>query len=229
VIGGGVEIVGSNTATGVTASVPIDGMDHDQKPDDGWRGSAGSRSAADKAIVAYATCAKKGKFSYVSQSFTLDPHDGLETALGCPGSTVGGGVALQRSNRTLAIGQSSPWDLNADGKEDDGWITYVTNGGDVPTTVTQHLICATNDDYSYVSNTVDSFNGTQTKVNANCPGRADVVSGGGEILVSGLVEMAGIYPADLAHDGKADEGWTLRMNNSVGDNDRDATVYAICG
>ena len=60
VIGGGGRMGGPIAQGSLAASLPVDGSDGDQIPDDGWRVVGYNHGGAAKALTAYALCVKKG-------------------------------------------------------------------------------------------------------------------------------------------------------------------------
>jgi hypothetical protein len=225
VTGGGIAILGGNTATAVRSSAPIDDGDGDEKPDDGWIGVALSRSAGNKEIVVVAVCSRSGRFSYVVQEGLMGP--GRQSAFaGCPAGEplAGGGLELftieNPMNEGLAAASLLPSEsgFSAAGNnltEDFAFIRVVA-------------ICANSGSYEYVEAEDTAPDGANFGVAAACPNGTKVTSGGVHPdSASTSVEVARAMPYQ---DGGQvpDDGWQGTINNNNTGGEVDFSTWAVC-
>jgi hypothetical protein len=236
-IGGGVQIPDSNTATGVTGSYPLDDSDRNRRPEDGWRGTISSRSAGPKHMRVHAVCSRTGTYRYLSSVAPVQPNGSTAQTPKCPGNNglTGGGVKTPPGHPEIYVEASTPFDAevagDADDNPDDSWNALVQNHSDDGITSTTYLICARSgfNAYRFAAGEIEVNGGSQGKLKATCPGASHVVSGGGELFIPAGTEMAGTFPIDTSHDGRADDGWSVRWNNQNGPGDNFILqIRAIC-
>ena len=233
VVGGGLSINGSNTATGMHSSYPVQLGKHRG----GWRVVVNSRSAANKRFGAMATCAKKGRYTYL-QGPKEEVANGAQdaSAIGCDnvGPLVGGGVKLSGSNTFFSVSESRPQDsaLDVDTVPDDTWRAVASNSSGRPQTVRAFAICDRSmaaDFYVYEDelDTVPDVN--QGTLAAGCQTGTEVTAGGATTSSASLnVELADSHSYDNGGGNEApDDGWFVGVNNESGG---PVTMYAysIC-
>ena len=226
VVGGGIAIIGGNTATAVRSSAPIDGGDGDDKPDDGWVGAAISRSAGDKEIVTVAACSRKGRFSYVEQTGLLGPGRSSDTFVGCPVGEplAGGGAELftmeGAPNEGLAAASLLPSEA--------GFSASANNLTEALGFMRVVAICANSGSYEYVEREETAIDGAQSGVAAPCPNGTKVTSGGVHPDSASIsVEIARVTP--FQDGGRApDDGWQGTINNNNTGGDVDFSTWAVC-
>jgi hypothetical protein len=173
-------------------------------------------------------------FKYVDQTTTLTTVGAHTLSAACPGKqrVLGGGLTHDQSgfDDRVAPTRTFPFDDgDRGGKPDDGWTVSVDLDGTVPVELTAHAICtkgAAARKLRYRSED-DSFEAGQHALEASCPKRAKVVSGGLGSTDPELGWIASTAPADGAdRNGGADDGWEGVIDNYGGD--LVATTYAVC-
>jgi hypothetical protein len=238
VTGGGLTIIGGNTATGIASSYPFDDGDANSKPDDGWIGVANSRSAGDKAMRTYAICSKTGRYSYVRDTTLVVDHAQNSLMAPCEEgqSVTGGGLTLSGTSTVYAATATRPFDGgDADADEDDGWLAAVYNDSNSPQTVRAYAVCARSGTYQYSRfGPLAAPNGQQQATYLPCAGTSHVVGGGAEVLPGGAVDSKGLevaaalpYDTGVDADAAPDDGWYAAGNNNSGVGAGFAN-YAIC-
>jgi hypothetical protein len=233
VVGGGIEIDGANTATGMQSSYPFDGGDADLVPDDGWRGIANSRSAGDKSMLSFAVCSQTGRYRYITR--VKDPvanNSQAQVEAPCPPGRLvaGGGVKLSfgGSNTTSYIAAGTvPYDLTGNGTMD-GWRAVANNQSGINQDLTAYAICASTGTYRYPLTQVNVASGQRT-VDAHCPRQFSVTAGGVQANTLDLrAEVAASLPFDGGDaDMVRDDWWRGAINNNSPFN-AELRTYAVC-
>ena len=231
VVGGGLSIVGSNTATGMHSSYPVQLGPHRG----GWRVVANSRSASDKKLGAEAVCAKSGRYRYVSGPQVPVPNGGTDFAdaycdEGEP--LIGGGVKVSGTSTVLGPGENRPFDspVDPDDVPQDGWTAGLKNSSGAPGTLRVFAICERTAGAHAYRSEFDSVNsGGQGSVAAGCPAGMKVTAGGAGVSTpTGAVELADSHSYDNGGGNRApDDGWYQVINNESGGSSTLYT-YAIC-
>lgn len=232
VVGGGLEIGESNTATGMQSSYPVDGGDADATPDDGWRAVANSRSAGDKSLLAFAVCSKTGQYRYVARlKEPVANNSRAQVDAPCPPgrSLAGGGVKLSYGGASTlyTVGATLPFDTTADGTPD-AWRAVANNQSGINQDLTAYAICARTGSYRYANVKVNAPPGAQTERRTPCPRQASVTAGGVAARTSDLrPEVAASLPFDGDGDMVLGDRWLGAINNN-GTAPVELRVYAIC-
>jgi hypothetical protein len=173
-------------------------------------------------------------FKYVDHTTTLTTGGSHTVSAKCPGKqrVLGGGETndLSAFDDRVALTETFPFDGGDRGrKPDDGWTVSVDLDGTVPVGLTAHAICAKGTaarKLRYRSN-AESVDGGQEAVEASCPKRARVVSGGLGSTDPELGWVASTAPADGSdRNGSADDGWEGTIDDY--DGPVIATTYAVC-
>ena len=226
VTGGGIAIIGGNTATAVRSSAPLDDGDGDEKPDDGWIGQALSRSAGDKSIVVVAICSSSGRFSYVVEEGLMGPGRSSDSFVACPtGEPLAGGGAEfftikdpMNEGLTAASLLPSEGGFSASGNNLTGDLAFFR--------VT--AICANSGAYEYFPAEETAPDGANFGVASACPNGTKVTSGGVHPdSASTSVEVARVMPFQ---DGgrQPDDGWQGTINNNNTGGEVDFSTWAVC-
>lgn len=229
VLGGGLAILGSNTATGIASTFPIDDKDGNAKPEDGWRGVANSRSAGNKELFAVAVCAKSGRYSYVRRDTFLGPDQTYDYAQ-CPegDKAVGGGAVVSPGSTIRGLAETGP--LIQTPRRATRWYATANNG--VPFSImTVYAVCTSSGSYRYLER-VDSTPtpaGIQSGLAAPCPGATKAIAGGGSTGTSSPnAELARSTPyRDGGPGGPPDDGWQTDINNDSAASTTFST-YVVC-
>ena len=133
-------------AGNVVRSVPMDGPDAGERPDDGWL-ARGRNNGPNTYLGVYAVCvdAGPGYVRYRSAKGRVAGGQSKSVTATCPDNRAvsGGGVALGGGATSSFIHSMQPRDSNADGNQvpEDRWVTSVFNGGSAKRTATAHAIC----------------------------------------------------------------------------------------
>lgn len=226
VLGGGMGIAGSNTATGIASTFPIDDGDANVKPEDGWRGVANSRSAGDKQVFAVAVCAKSGRYSYVRRDTFLGPDQTYEYAQ-CPEGerVVGGGAVVTPGSTIRGLAETGP--LIQTPRRATRWYATANNG--VPFTImTVYAVCTASGSYRYLTRDDSAPAGTQSGVAVPCPAGTKVTAGGAATTGTSnpWPELARSTP--YRNGGtQPDDGWQADINNHSGAATTFST-FAVC-
>ena len=225
VTGGGIQIIGGNTATGIRSSAPFDDGDSNEKPDDGWTGTAVSRSAGNKKIIALAVCSRTGRFSYVVDEGLMGPNQTSADAV-CPTGEplAGGGVRLLTSKKAENEGLVAAKMVPSEG----GFYAVGNNQTNALGYIESYAICANSGSYEYVEREDTAPDGAQFGVASPCPNGTKVTSGGVEpVSTSVAVEVARVFPY---RDGGQlpDDGWQSDINNNNTGAPVDFSTWAVC-
>ncbi len=202
--------------------------------------AGGPAGASQKGGTVTQTSAKGYRYVSVADTISDNTQDGNEAI--CPGDepvVSGGAYAPAAYGRRVEINTSRPYDDDADGKLDDGWIAYVDNLNSSDPTDSEYLVYAICDkraaekDYRYKATaSVPVPEGSQVGVAADCPDDEPAVGGG--VSSSGFLndEMA-LNTARPFDDGDAgnrmDDGWSIYVdNNNVGNAGQFMVGYVVC-
>jgi hypothetical protein len=230
VTGGGVVVIGGNTATAIRTSAPADDGDAKKTPDDGWVGTAISSSAGDKHIVTVAICSGSGRFRYVKDKALMGSGPTtLDVACPAQRRLAGGGVLLTGdpgAGNYLVAAASTPYDLGGSATPE-AWHAVGVNGTVFFGGIVTWAICAKGGRYEYVENSDTAPVGAQSGIAAPCPGGTRVTAGGGDAgSTDGGAELAREAPFK---DGgsKPDDGWQGDVNNNTTTSNTLST-WAVC-
>lgn len=226
VTGGGIAIVGGNTATAVRSSFPVDDGDGNEKPDDGWVGEAVSRSAGDKKIVVVAICSRTGRFSYVVTQALMAPTGQTGADAVCPTGEplAGGGVALHTALKPQNEGLIAAAMVPSEG----GFFAVGNNQTNDLGLIEAYAICANSGSYEYIEREETAPDGARFGVAAPCPNGTKVTGGGVDPdSTSVAVEVAHVFPF---RDGGQlpDDGWQGTINNNNTGGPVDFSTWAVC-
>jgi hypothetical protein len=227
VVGGGAHLNGTNLETEIATSLPYDGGDGDDKPDDGWYAIGNAGPSADT-ITASAQCSNTGRLKYVASK--RKSLDGRRTAKAeCPDGyrVVGGGagIGIASSSTLIRMASSVPRGVGTPSKKDDGWSGTIDNATAGSPKMRTRAICARGVGTSgwSVSNGSPVFaNNTQDQLTTNdCnPGHA-LTSGGGEVI--GRPSGAAIATLEQIDTDQ----WQTWFNNQSGFAQR-MSVVSVC-
>jgi hypothetical protein len=238
VVGGGQYILSGYSDATLTSSTPIDGIDRNTAPDDGWKSTVRNFNPMDTVTV-FAICTRK-PVTYKGDKAAAGPGRVANTArVACPRGThvTGGGVKLPVAYEDGGwLESSAPFDgADGDSKADDGWTV---SGGVEERRVKMKLtaICAEGGarggfgklKYATGSGSAPTMN--YGEASATCPGSARVTGGGVTTQGVAFHPMTISSPFDSATDTNArpDNGWQGEFDNYSNSDPGLITAYVIC-
>jgi hypothetical protein len=142
-IGGGIEAPDPL----VSATVPYDGGDGDDKPDDGWKATAVNLDAIKRDLTAHVSCRKAGGWDLKYEIAGIGLGSGTSGSAGtmCPAgaAVTGGGTAIAGPAGAVRVHESFPIDAGDAGNDtpEDGWHGSLTNTSVGSATGVIHAIC----------------------------------------------------------------------------------------
>ena len=143
VIGGGFALTEGN----VVQSLPTDGGDGDDRPDDAWKVKARNTTTKTSNFAAAATCLDvgPGDVAYRTASVRAKPNSAKLVTTRCPPSksVSGGGFSIAGPSASSFVHSIRPRDSRADGNKvpDDRWQAHLVNGTGQRQAVRATAIC----------------------------------------------------------------------------------------
>jgi hypothetical protein len=143
VIGGGAIATAPLDESFVNTTMPVDGTDADEIPDDGWRAFQQLLDGTGVNGVVYDICRKGPAPRYRSASEEVDAFAPLTLKARCNGGhVIGGGVFVSGPADDAHVVASVPYDsADPDLVPDDAWFATVANRSPAPLQATVHAIC----------------------------------------------------------------------------------------
>jgi hypothetical protein len=141
VIGGGVTIATVHSYT--IASRPLDGLDSDHTPDDGWFGKVYDTIGGNGGFSAYSIC-QPGPVSYERAGSSVAAHHAAGATARCPGGkhVASGGGSISGPGAEVHLAGSYPVDgSDADHVPDDGWKSLAFNDSSAVQKLTAYAVC----------------------------------------------------------------------------------------
>lgn len=228
-VGGGQYVLSPLFGATLNTSAPLDGVDGDKAPDDGWTSTVRNFSAGDTVNV-FVICSDKVP-TYVKHRVRTGASPVAKTTrAACPDGTkvMGGGVRLPVTyNDSGWLDSSAPFDGNdANNKPDDGWTAA---GGVEERKVDMKVtaICGTGSlKYAAAQHSASPMNYGEAA--ATCPGTSRVVGGGVTTQGVAFHPMTISSPFDSNADGRPDNGWQGEFDNYSNSDAGLITTFAIC-
>jgi hypothetical protein len=229
VTGGGAFSNGAYLETKLQDSYPIDGLDNDSKPDDGWRATIWNTASTARNSEVQAICAK-AKVKYVTAE--ISTGTGGKRA-NCPdGTTVsGGGVdTFELFGFPYDVLESIPLKYDPNSARARAWFAFTGDGGGGLDGATVHAACIADSD-AVVKARREFFNvpaGEQEDGAVLCSPKEKLTGVGGVVGTQqgAMTTMFGTdSPADA--DLKLDDGGTVTVDNAGGE-ELSSEAYALC-
>lgn len=206
VTGGGAFSSGDYDETTIKDSYPIDGLDDDTKPDDGWRVTMDNNTAGFRSVTSLAICAKSQP-RYRTADFVSSGVAGIAE---CPRGTrpSGGGVSSEGTfAQPTIVTNSSPYDGLDRNSRPESWIGRTTQPGFAEIASRIYAICIKKPKPHYRERPFTAAPESQTSQEVRCHEDERVIGIGADTR-SGVMAINTMYgfdggDADLTPDDGA--------------------------